>query len=330
MISTLKKENQGALSQRQGQSVEEIPYVNSIFQQPWWLDAIVPDQWDEITVVRGKKIVVRMPYMLKKRYGLTYLLNPPLTQTLGPWFLQSNAKYAKQLSQQKKLLNELIEKLPRFDLFSLTFSPLVTNVLPFFWAGFNYTTLYTYRLEDLTDLDRIWRGFRENIKTDIRKAKKKLCIRSDLSLEKFIEIYSLTFKRQGRSSPRTEELLYRLDNACLQHDARRIFFAQDVNNRIHGVLYFIWDKHTGYYLMSGGNPALRNSGAGSLLVWEAIQFASRVTKVFDYEGSMIEPVERFFRAFGARQVPYFKVRKLSRRMQALNCCRDLIKIALFK
>jgi hypothetical protein len=40
-------------------------------------------------------------------------------------------------------------------------------------------------------------------------------------------------------------------------------------------------------------------------MWEAIKFASTVTKRFDFEGSMIEPVERFFRAFGAKQTPYF-------------------------
>ena len=29
-----------------------------------------------------------------------------------------------------------------------------------------------------------------------------------------------------------------------------------------------------------------------------------VTRRFDFEGSMLQPVERFFRAFGARQVQY--------------------------
>jgi hypothetical protein len=32
-----------------------------------------------------------------------------------------------------------------------------------------------------------------------------------------------------------------------------------------------------------------------------------VVSVFDFEGSMLRPVERFFRAFGGRQVPYLHV-----------------------
>lgn len=66
--------------------------------------------------------------------------------------------------------------------------------------------------------------------------------------------------------------------------------------------------------MGGGDPALRNSGATSLCMWEAIRFAATVTKSFDFEGSMIEPVERYFRAFGAIQTPYFSVSKTPSRL----------------
>jgi hypothetical protein len=266
-----------------------------------------------------------MPYTVKKRYGLTYLLMPPLTQALGPWLRPSEAKYAKKLGQEKKILTELIGKLPKFDLFRQNFSPKVTNWLPFYWADFRESTNYTYRIEDLADLDSIWKGFRENIKTDIRKARKVVSVRDDLAIEKFLSVYELTFQRQGREQPHSKELVLRLDEACSRRKARRILFAEDSRGRIHGVLYMVWDQDTAYYLMGGGDPELRNSGAGSLLVWEAIQFAAKVTRAFDFEGSMIESIERFFRAFGAKQVPYFHVTKMSRRMNALMACRDLAR-----
>jgi hypothetical protein len=43
-----------------------------------------------------------------------------------------------------------------------------------------------------------------------------------------------------------------------------------------------------------------------------------VTKKFDFEGSMIEPVEKFFRAFGATQMPYFQVKKTNSRLLKLR------------
>jgi hypothetical protein len=70
--------------------------------------------------------------------------------------------------------------------------------------------------------------------------------------------------------------------------------------------------------MGGGDPHLRTSGAGSLVLWEAIKFAATVSEQFDFEGSMIEPVERFFRAFGGTPTPYFSIQKLSSGMNFLR------------
>ncbi len=79
--------------------------------------------------------------------------------------------------------------------------------------------------------------------------------------------------------------------------------------------------------MSGSDPDLRSSGALSLLMHEAIQFAATVTQRFDFEGSMHEPIERFFRNFGATPKQYFQVRGYSRRASVLQGFRDMFRKA---
>ena len=118
-----------------------------------------------------------------------------------------------------------------------------------------------------------------------------------------------TFDRQGKHPPYSPEFIRLLDQACQANSARRIFIAEDDQGNHHAGAYIIWDEQSAYYLMGGGNPVLRSSGATSLCMWEAIQFSASVTKSFDFEGSMNEPVERFFRAFGAVQTPYFSIKK---------------------
>ena len=87
-----------------------------------------------------------------------------------------------------------------------------------------------------------------------------------------------------------------------------------------------WNPDSAYYLMGGRNPKLRSSGATSLCMWEAIQFSASVTKSFDFEGSMNEPVERFFRAFGAVQTLYFSIKKTpSRLIKIRRYMSDLVK-----
>lgn len=301
-------------------------YINSFFQQPWWLDAVSPGQWGEVVVEKNAQIVTRLPYVLKKKYGLTILSQPPLTPALGPWVQESAGKYTKQLEKQKEIMNLLIDRLPKCDYFAQNFHYSITNWLPFYWRGFIATTLYTYVIENLNDIDLVWNNFRENIRREIRKAQKRVTVKTDMDVDRFLDINSLTFERQSKTLPYSRELVRRLDAACIERQARQIFFAEDAQGNVHAAIYIVWDENSAYYLMGGGDPQLRNSGATSLLMWEAIKFAATVTKKFDFEGSMIESVERFFRAFGARQIPYFRVTRMSRRMKLLMTGRELVKV----
>ena len=299
-----------------------------LFSRDWWLDAVCDgsENWDVAIVEKGGKVMASMPYYVKRKYGFTQIIQPPLTQTLGPWLRPSIAKYAKSLAEQKKLMMALIDQLPDFDIFVQNWNHQNTNWLPFYWSGFSQTTRYTYILPDLNDEDSIWSGLQANIRTDIRKAKSrfKLTMKDDVGLDVFLRLNRLTFERQGKTLPYSDEFVRRLDAACNDHHCRKIWIAEDADGRQHAGVYIVWDEHSAYYLMSGADPELRNSGATSLCMWHAIRHAATVTQRFDFEGSMIEPVERFFRGFGALQTPYFTVSKTPRRL--LRARRSLIDL----
>jgi hypothetical protein len=288
-----------------------------IFSRDWWLDAVAGEEnWNVSVVERGGEIVATLPYVFRRYCGFSVLTQPPLTQTLGPWIRSRSTKYSKKLSKEKDYMDELIAQLPSFDHFSQNWHHSQTNWLPFYWQGFNQTTRYTYRLRALQDDGVVWNGFSENIRGDIRKARDrfKLTVRTDLGIEEFLKLNVQVFERQGKRLPYSEELVQRLELACQSKGVRRIFIAEDELGRHHAGVYIIWDENSAYYLMGGGDPALRNSGATSLCLWEAIRFSATVTKSFDFEGSMIESVERFFRAFGGEQTPYLSVSKTPSRL----------------
>jgi hypothetical protein len=294
------------------ESVAQSP--GPIFSQPWWLDAVAPNAWNEVRIEKGGILYARMPYVLKKRLGLRIIDMPPITQTLGPWLRAYEGKYANRLAEEKELMTGLIEQLPPFDIFQQNFHYSITNWLPFHWKGFQQTTRYTYVLDDLTNLDAIWDGLEKKIRTSIRKAEKQVTVRDDLNLDRFIELNEKVFARQGRKMPYSRSVVERIDEACGRNGCRRIFSAHDHAGRVHATVYIVWNDQSAYYLMGGSNPDLRESDATSLCLWEALKFSSRVTKVFDFEGTMLENVEPFFRAFGGRQKPYFQIRKIESRL----------------
>lgn len=288
-----------------------------LFSQAWWLNATAGENnWDVALVSKGDAIFASMPYILHKRLGFTFLTQPALTQSLGPWLRNTGGKTAQQLSQQKDWMQDLIKQLPAFDHFSQNWAWTNTNWLPFYWNGFQQSSRYSYILHNLTDTKALWDGLLANIRTDIKKASNRYHIKvhDNFTIDDFLKLNKKTFQRQGMEIPYTEEFVRKLDSACAERNARKILIAEDEQGRRHAGAYIVWDNNSAYYLMGGGDPELRNSGATSLCMWEAIQFAATVTQRFDFEGSMMEPVEKFFRAFGAAQTPYFSITKTPSRL----------------
>ena len=151
----------------------------------------------------------------------------------------------------------------------------------------------------------------DNIKREIKKAENrfKLIVRQDLSIDDFLELNIKTFRRQGKEMPYSKYIVNQIHMACKSHSSSKLFIAEDENGKGHAGVYIVWDKQSAYYLLGGGDPELRTSGASSLCMWEAIKFASSVSESFDFEGSMIEPIEKFVSSFGATQTPYFAISK---------------------
>ena len=178
----------------------------------------------------------------------------------------------------------------------------------------------------MCDLDLVWDGFNPTTRNKIRKAERlNLKVRTDVSINDFMDLNDLVFDRQGLLVPYSRSFVYRLDQSCVLHNARQIFICEDADGQKHAGIYVVWDEQSAYCLMIGGDPNLRTSGATSLCMWEAIKFAAQTTKCFDFEGSMIQPVEQFFRGFGAIQTPYSSIMKTpSRALRAVLAARELL------
>lgn len=304
---------------------DSIPCVNSVFEQPWWLEAVAPGHWDAAEIEQEGKIIARLPYIKTKRLGYKILGMPEYTQTLGYWIDDTGAKNARRFARKKDLISELIGKLPKTYNIDLDLDHSCDYLFPFNWKGFNLQVAYSYRIEDIHNPEVIWNGLADNIRREIKKAQKIVKIEDNHTIEDIILMQGKTFERQGRNSHKSDELLRRIDKAASDHDARKLLCAVDAEGRIHAASYFIYDSKCCYYLIGGGDPELRNSGASSLLMWEGINFASTVSHSFDFEGSMIEPIERFFRAFGGTPTPYWRVTKMNTVLSMVDYLKPKIK-----
>jgi hypothetical protein len=311
----------------------EIEKAIPIFSKSWWMDAVCgEDNWDVILVEKSEKIIASMPYTITHNRLFKGVSMPLLTQKNGIWIsYPDKQKYTSRLNYEKDAVNQIIEKLEllNLDFYVQNYDYNFINWLPLYWKGYNQTTRYTYVISDLSNIDKIYQEIDGKIRTQIKKAEKIVSVKEDCSIEAFYNLVSMTFRRQNMSMPYPFELVKRIDKACLDNRCRKILYAEDEEGRIHAAIYLIWDDNSMYYLMGGANPDLRNSEATTLLLWNAINFASTFINKFDFEGSMIESIERFFRAFGSIQKPYFKIWKdYSKLYKLSNSIKQVGKIII--
>lgn len=275
-----------------------------VFSQAWWLDAVAGDNWNVCLVEKNDEIQASMPYVINKKYGLTLLNQPQLTQNLGPWIKPSATKYSKQISRQKDMMQALIDQLPSYHSFSQNWHYSQTNWLPFYWRNFEQTTRYTYVIEGLSDLEKVFGGFEHSKRKNIKKSEALVKVVFNISAVDFYNNHKLTLSKQGARISYSFDLFKKIYEEGYKRGQATTVGAYDAKGNLHAALFVIWDRMSAYNLISTIDPDYRTYGAASVLIRDVIIYVSKFVDKFDFEGSMIEPVERSFRQFGARQTPY--------------------------
>ena len=299
--------------------------VNSVFEQQWYIDAVTNGVSQTFVYKKGEALKAWLTVVKKRRLGKSVLTIPSFMQTCGMCYVDHGGKLTRFLEMQKEAINAIIDQIPKRTCVDLYLDHNCQYVLPWVWRGFRITPCFSYRIENLQDEKACWDNLRYNIRNNIKQAKQTVEVRSDMPLDTLFEMQDKTFARQNRKYKFDVEGFRRLDAALKEHDACRLLCAVDQENRVHAAAYFVYDENTCYYLSGGGDPELRTSGAASLLLWEGIRMAAGVSKSFDFEGSMIEPIERFFRAFGGTPQVYYRVTRFCPWLRLVEWVKPTIK-----
>ena len=104
-------------------------------------------------------------------------------------------------------------------------------------------------------------------------------------------------------------LLEALWSVLKEHKVGKAIEVRDADGRLHAGLIYQISGQKQVHLFSAKDPSVSNLGGMSLAIWQSIQSAGEEIVVHDFEGSMLEPVEHFFRGFGTRPVPYLQISK---------------------
>ncbi len=277
--------------------------------------------WDVALAFDGARLLGAMPFLFGRRCGMTYILEPQLTQYSGPvYFYPEALSYSKRLEFEKVVVRQLLDGVEKLQpaYFLQNFSPEVTNWLPFYWAGYKQTTRYTYRIADIRDPEKVFAGFdTEKRQRKIHRYEDTTTVRFDMLPMDFARFHNEYWSGKGSEDKLSAEFIARVCAAAIERGNGTIASLHDADGRLLVARFVLFDSRCAYSLMSAQNNSLHKSGHSETLFWAIIKYLSNKTVSFDFEGSMDEGVEYFYRSFGAVQTPFFEISKCNSRLFAL-------------
>lgn len=298
-------------------TVENLP----VFFNYWWLDAVSSNgQWFPLlSRNRNNEITGIWPIYYELKLGQKLIKMPPLTPYLGPLIKEPThlTKRNSIYSYKRKVLNQLIKQLPDFVYFNILCHPSFDQLLPLKWQGFKQTNELSYIINDISDPKSVYDGFESSVRNKINKAENIFIVVQDKNPEPLIKLMEATFQKQGLDNRIKLSFLLNLTKAITENNGRySIFYAKQDDQYMAGN-FIVYDQLTAYNLLAGAEPICVKDGPVPYIVWRAILDASTKVKKFDFEGGLIEPIESFFRSFGAEQMHYSRFIKTKNRLTDL-------------
>lgn len=262
------------------QSTNQLSYAFT-----WYLDIVSPSWVALIT----KDYEYIMPLPVKRRYGLPYLVQPILTQQLGIF---------SRLPIDENIVQQFIKELPSFsyelNLNESNFHPLAES-------------LPNYILDLNQPYNQISSKYSKNTKRNIDKAiKLKLSVEFDLS---YVDFFSFYFSVYKNSNAPLQAVLLNLIERGINEKAMKLYGVFTTQNEMVTALCLLHSEKRLTYLMPISNQLGKDSSAMFYLIDHIIRYEAEKNKIFDFEGSRIEGVARFYKGFGAINQPYYTLKQ---------------------
>ena len=282
----------------------------SVYSLSPYLDALYPD-WQAMVCTKADEWQCILPLFPKNKQFVKLNWQPVFSQYTGIMLKPIHVKHVYQHYKIKQdLITKIVDNIPHFHLFNINFHPSFDYPLPFYWAGFQLYTQYTYQI-DLGNKALAFKHLRENLRRTIKKGLKQgFESETSAASHEFVQLIHSTVQGKLKLKPDSHiPVLEGIVDNLLKAGYGELKVIRDQDQRMIAGALFARFKDTTYYLFGASEEKAKKEGALSLLIWQALENAYGHFKRFDFEGSMIPSIEYFFRGFGAEPVPYLRIYK---------------------
>lgn len=298
---------------------EKAEPVIGVFGSKKWL-SIYGDKLTLIGIYKDEHQLIGGFYFMKtKKYGFTFLKLPPYTPHCGLFFKSDSTNNSSINNFSKEIMQEVCTYVSsqKSALTILAFPSPHIDFQPFIWDKYKVVPNYTYHIDLTQSIDDIRAHFDSKNRNVINKAVKEgvEVFEDVLSKEELFHFFTDSLSNTNANVYSTD-----LKNIFMTFSDSSNSFSMTAkkDQEILGTVFCAYDKNKCYYLLGGVNKKSGIQGVNNLLVQKSIEKAKELgCSIFDFEGSMLKGVEKFFRSFGPELVPYYTVNKASLPLEIL-------------
>ncbi len=270
----------------------------TVFHSTSWLTAWAAEV--SILVIRDRDGAIAGGLPLVRRpigWYLAYRL-PPLCPyagiVLGP---PLSAKLVTQHAEQKDKALALLDGIPEAAMVRFPLHHSNRDTQPYQWRNYKVTVSSTYVIDAGAQIHEVRGAIDAKQRNIVRKAEEHgLSVWTTDDIDQFLPLNRMTFERQGLAPRLTDDRYRQLWSRAAR--AKGTIYLSGKFPNAHAGAVVVHDRRCSYLLMSGGDPATRSLGGGSLILWRAIGDALAQGRSFDFEGSSLPGVEQFYRSWG--------------------------------
>jgi lipid II:glycine glycyltransferase (peptidoglycan interpeptide bridge formation enzyme) len=245
------------------------------------------------------------------KYGLELNICPPFTPHNGLIFENRAENSANINSVNKNILNEVSDFISDLNSKLLVFV-LPTGILEtqsFTWKNMEVKVKYTYHIDLNLPEDTLLANLSSEKRKSLNKAKAdqlEIVRTSEMRIVKEVVLKTFSRKQINKNIHYFDEILFNFAN-----EGNAFAFVAYQGKQAIAASFCVHDAGTAYYLFGGYDAEQKHHGAGVSCMWQSILHAKQLgLRTFDFEGSMIPEVEKYFREFGGTLVPYYHIGKI--------------------
>lgn len=280
-----------------------------VFLREEW-KAIVGEGYERLGVFnKDGQAVAAFNIQRSRRAGLKLLSHPAFNQHCALWRKRNASNPAKAVSEAKKLHTLLADHvLDQDGMIHLAFPPEETDLQPWAWKGFKVVAQWTYRIDLAQGIESVRAGYEAEQRNGIKKSRSTGAEAvATTDPERVLACVRSTFARKGKGLD--EDVASAMMRAFLKEGSGFAYVTVE-NGHDSAAAFCAHDATTVYYLLGGVDKSHASGGSGAMAVDACLARAHELgLRTFDFEGSMLPEVERYFRTFGGTPTPYFTVNR---------------------